>query len=336
MNDLQLRIIELLHSFRGIDVLTLNERHIESDDEHSAIYDIPGYSFVSRPRNAGKGGGVGVYISNDITWDRQEDIEVDEIESIWIEIWPSRQHCKGILIATIYRPPDSFKYLHKDFNTAFNSMMTKASGESKEMIVFGGMNANFLSPGDNKDLKSVFELFGFKQLIEKPTILTETTRTLIDAVLTNTPENIADTDVIATSRSNTRLITCRDYKSYNAENMKCDLKKVDWTPFYSQRNVNDALAKMKNILSDLFGRHAPKISKKVRGKPALWLNNEVKALMNDRDKLLRRSRRTRKESDISAYKQKRNEVNIAVKRTKSDYHKKLLKKSSKDPNSGIH
>ena len=309
---------------------------------------IPGYSFVSRPRKAGKGGGVGVYISDDITWDRRQDLEVDEIESIWIEIWPSRQHCKGILIDTIYRPPETSKYLHKDFNTVFNSMMTRASGESKEMIVLGDMNVNFLAPGDNKDLKSVFELFGLKQIIEKPTRITETTRTLIDAVLTNTPANIVDTDVIATSigdhdmpgcirkinngRFNPRLITCRDYKRYNVENMKSDLKKVDWTPFYSLRNVNEAWAKMKNILSDIFGRHAPKISKKVRGKPAPWLNNEVKALMNDRDKLLRRSRRTRKESDISAYKRKRNEVNIAVKRTKSDYHKKLLKENSKDPN----
>ncbi len=41
---------------------------------------------------------------------------------------------------------------------------------------------------------------------------------------------------------------------------------------------------------------------------------------------------TRKESDISAYKQKRNKVNIAVRRAKSDYQKKLLKESSKDPN----
>ena len=71
--------------------------------------------------------------------------------------------------------------------------------------------------------------------------------------------------------------------------MKSDLKKFDWTPFCSQRNVIEVWAKMKSILSDLFGRHAPKISKKVRGKPAPWLNNEVMALMNDRDKLLRRS-----------------------------------------------
>ena len=152
------------------------------------------------------------------------------------------------------------------------------------MIFLGDMNVNFLVPGDNKDLKSVFQLFGLKQVIEKPMRITETTRTVIDIVLTNTPTNIAGTDVIATSigdhdmpgcvrkinngRFNPRLITCRDYKTYNAENMKSELKKVEWTPFYSQRNVNQAWAKMKNILSDIFGRHAPKISKKVRGKPA--------------------------------------------------------------------
>ena len=274
--------------------------------------------------------------------------EAEEIESIWIEIWPSRQHCKGILLTTIYRPPDTSKYLHKDFNAVFNSMVTKASGESKEMIVLGDMNVNFLVPEENKNLKSVLELLGLKQIIEKPTRITETSRTLIDVILTNTPANISCTDVIATGigdhdmpgcvrkinngRFNPRLITCRDYKTYNARNMNSELKKVDWTPFYSQRNVNEAWAKMKNILSDIFGRHAPKISKKVRGKPAPWLSNKVKVLMNHRDKLLRRSKRTRKESDISEYKRKRNEVNIAIKRAKSDYHKKLLKESAKDPN----
>ena len=58
------------------------------------------------------------------------------------------------------------------------------------MIVLGDLNVKFLAPGDNKDLKSVSELFGFKQIIEKPTRITETTRTLIDVVLTNTTEQV--------------------------------------------------------------------------------------------------------------------------------------------------
>ena len=98
-----------LESCHGIDVLTLSKTHIEGDDEHSAFCDIPGYSFVSRPRKVGKG--VGVYISDDTTWSRRKDLEVEEIESRWIEIWPSIQNLKGILLTTIYLLPDTSKYL---------------------------------------------------------------------------------------------------------------------------------------------------------------------------------------------------------------------------------
>ena len=114
--------------------------------------------------------------------------------------------------------------------------------------------------------------------------------------------------------------------------LKSDLQKVDWVPFYNQRSVNEAWSMMKSILGNLFDCHAPKISKKVRGKPAPWLNSEVKRLMNERDGLLRKSRRTKNQIDISAYKCMRNKVNAAVRKAKSMYHKKLLKENSTDPN----
>ena len=43
----------------------------------------------------------------------------------WIEVWPSRKHSKGILIAIMYRPPDSSKYLRKDSYSAPSSRATK-------------------------------------------------------------------------------------------------------------------------------------------------------------------------------------------------------------------
>ena len=54
--------------------------------------------------------------------------------------------------------------------------------------------------------------------------------------------------------------------------------------------------------------------------------------MNEWSKLLRKSRRTKEESDISAYKSKRNEVNIAVRKAKSVFHKNLLEENSRDSN----
>ena len=43
-------------------------------------------------------------------------------------------------------------------------------------------------------------------------------------------------------------------------------------------------------------------------------------------------RRTKNQTDISAYKCMRNKVNAAVRKAKSMYHKKLLKENSTDPN----
>ena len=65
---------------------------------------------------------------------------------------------------------------------------------------------------------------------------------------------------------------------------------------------------MKNIILSCFDKLAPVIKKHIRGKPP-WLTDELKKAMNIRDMLLRKSRKTKSASDISAYKKKRNEVN---------------------------
>ena len=54
--------------------------------------------------------------------------------------------------------------------------------------------------------------------------------------------------------------------------------------------------------------------------------------MNERDKVLRKFRKTRAESDQAAYKEKRNAVNVAVRKAKSSYHRKLLSENAGNPN----
>ena len=114
--------------------------------------------------------------------------------------------------------------------------------------------------------------------------------------------------------------------------MNEELETVDWSAFYISRNVNEAWSQMKNILLTIFEHHAPKICKNVRGKPAPWLSSDVKKLMNDRDKLLRKSRISKAELDISKYKRKRNKANIAIRTARSSYHQNLLKENSSNPN----
>ena len=137
---------------------------------------------------------------------------------------------------------------------------------------------------------------------------------------------------INTLKFKPRVITCRDYKHYNPDKMNEEFRSLNWTEVYQNTRVNNAWLCIKNLLSNVFDRHAPALVKKVRGKPAPWLTCEVKKLMNERDKALRKSRRTKNDADISQFKLKRNAVNSAVRKAKSTYSKNLLNESSENPN----
>ena len=101
-----------------MDVLTLNETHLQqgkTDEDPEALYSIPGYLFVNKPRKSGKGGGVAAYISDKLTYNRRLNLENDEMECIWLEMKPIKS--SSYLIGVICRPPDSSNNLPKIFNT---------------------------------------------------------------------------------------------------------------------------------------------------------------------------------------------------------------------------
>ena len=75
--------------------------------------------------------------------------------------------------------------------------------------------------------------------------------------------------------------------------------------------------------------HAPIITKRVKGKPAPWLNDHIKGQMNDRDRLLRKKRKTKTDFDKNAYRLKQNHVNIILRNAKSSYHQKLIERKFK-------
>ena len=66
------------------------------------------------------------------------------------------------LASTLYRPLDSSKYLKKDFDIHLKDMLSSASESSKDIILLGDVNVNYLASRDNKEFKSILNLFGFK------------------------------------------------------------------------------------------------------------------------------------------------------------------------------
>ena len=118
--------------------------------ESEAEVQIEGYTFIAKSRDSGQGGGVGVYISSSIPFQRRMDLEQEDVECIWIETLFPKTKC--FLVGIIYRPPDSSKYLCVNFNCKFESVLSTVSAENKECILLGDINCNFWCPLITKEL----------------------------------------------------------------------------------------------------------------------------------------------------------------------------------------
>ena len=77
--------------------------------------------------------------------------------------------------------------------------------------------------------------------------------------------------------------------------------------------------------------HAPKMEKRIKGRRCPWLSAKIKKVMDEQDKILRKARKTRKDSDWSNYKQLKNQCNNIIKHAKRKYYNKLIANNSKNP-----
>ena len=78
-----------------------------------------------------------------------------------------------------------------NFSEVFEEQLTNVVKTNKEIIIFGDFNIDY-NKTDNRDFKSLLNIFGLNQLITEPTRTTKTSSTLIDLIITNRPENITN------------------------------------------------------------------------------------------------------------------------------------------------
>ena len=101
-------------------IFCLSETHIDNSTP-TQLFEIPGYTFINKNRDVGTHGGVAIYIKDGIPFIRRTDLEVNELECIWLEInFPNT----SFLISVWYRPPSTSKFLTTNFNKLFlNSLI---------------------------------------------------------------------------------------------------------------------------------------------------------------------------------------------------------------------
>ena len=182
------------------DIICLNETFCDSSVSDEEI-SLPEYTIVRRDRNR-HGGGVAMYIRNNLTFIRRNDLETDDVECLWIELKCKQR--QPVLISSIYRPPSS----SVDFLDKINYIIDRASCECKEMIVSGDFNFDVSqdNDGSSNPIITCFEAFQMTQLIKDPTRVTESTQTIIDLIFSSHPERLSESGVLPVHISDHYLV----------------------------------------------------------------------------------------------------------------------------------
>ena len=159
--------LRLLSERNGADIITLSETWLNIDIDDNEI-ELPGYSITRRDRSERTGGGVMIYIRENLVFNERNDLH-NSNEAIWIQV--NRIRCKPLIIGCVYRPPNQQvdKFLG-DFN---NSLAGIESHFDK--IILGDFNIDYSSKkgsnanqSDRRKLKGIADLHDMKQIIDLP------------------------------------------------------------------------------------------------------------------------------------------------------------------------
>ena len=142
--------------------------------------------------------------------------------------------------------------------------------------------------------------YSLEQLISVPTRITESTATLIDHVLTNSPHKIIQSDVIEMSLSDHELIYCtrkttklkpnnhnelniRTMKKYTAKKFIELLNKIDFPNYQTFACVNKAYLDFITKLFTAIDTLCPSKKTRINGNTKAWFDSEVISIINNRD-----------------------------------------------------
>ena len=318
------------HNFSAI---ALTETWLSPDNE--SLFCLDGYNFVNKNRLTGKGGGVGLFLRNELDYIIRNDLNSDfsTCETVFVEInVPKGQN---VIVGVLYRPPKSNV---DNYLTYFDSLLKRLSKENKQIYLLGDYNLDLLKVNSNKVLSimNIISLYGFYVQINIPTRISKTSATLIDNILANTNElqsgvlysSITDHlpvfcfKKVCSKSYNNQTCTYRKLTPSAIENFKKDLYRADWNECYKSDDVDSAYNSFIALFLDLYNKHFPLVTMKRKKKNKRpWVTKKILKMIKKKNKLYKKFCTSRLASDERKFKIFRNNLITTLRTSKQEYYK---------------
>ena len=321
------------------------------------------YSTIRKDRNR-NGGGVACFIHKSLAFEVRSDFPKD-FENIFIDILLPKT--KPILLGVIYRPPSDMQFVENLNNCLSNSN----SFNSQEVILLGDFNVNLIDRNKKlihekgyrfsrdekkystsihltKHYSQLLKTNGFKQIINDPTRITDTTESLLDHILVNTPNRISQSGVISKGISDHDMIYCtrkhfkeksgkhnsikiRSMKKYSPELFLEELNKISFPDYSTFQCVNAAYSDFISKLMSVIDKIAPIKEIRVKGNSKPWFDGTISERIKIRDKLRKKYKKSGLQIDFENFKNAQKQANNLIKTKKCDFVKNQLKANIAKP-----
>ena len=322
-----------------IQIFGLSETKLQNFHPDN-IYEINGYQKpFRRDRQKNQGGGILLYVENGVACKHRPDLEHKQLECIWLEV--KHKKSKPFLVGHIYRPPDS----GIDWNEAFEDCIENVLKEEKEIYLLGDVNRDLLNRQIKTSWSEYMEPFGLDQLVSEATRVTSTSKTLIDHIYSNCPENVTSIDVpkiglsdhfpifftrkmhVQPKKGKHYTISYRSFKDFDETKFSNDLTDVPWDIIRIFDDTNDILNAWSDLFLEVVDANVPIKQHRVKRKnQPEWITSDLMDAMKTRD-------RHKSLGNENEYKHWRNKVTTMIRQSKQEKYQTYIESNKDKPGS---
>ena len=152
--------LEILHAeLFECDILAFTERRLDPTIDTDDLILQSYYRPERKDRNSDTHGGVMLYVKEGLHYKRRDDLELQNIENIWIELANSQ---KRTLLRLFYRPPNSdaayLAHIEDSISLAIDT-------DISELIITGDFNLSLFNQQAFRQIHSICTHFLFTNVL---------------------------------------------------------------------------------------------------------------------------------------------------------------------------
>ena len=320
----------------SVDIITLSETFLRDSIDYNLL-SVDGFKRLEhRNRTDQFGGGVGLYVRNNIMCYRRKEYELPDIEAMWHEI---RVGSTSMLLCTCYRPPNSGIVFWDKLGDCISMAQNT---NTSNLIIIGDLNSD-PSTTSGKKLNEFTVSHNLHINVHEATRYTATGSSILDQVLSSSQHvvnNITIEPPIGTNDHCTVVASLRlkpkidppynrtiwNYSKADISGLKRHLAQADWDACFSSEDVNCIACSWTETLLNGARMFIPNRTITVRPKDKPWYTNELRTIKRKVLRLFHIAKRSNNPTKWEAYRTLNGEYHELIVEAKLRHERQEMKK----------